>query len=333
MSFDWEGTTVGDSSTARFDVPAFIMASGYHVKIPVHVVTGNRAGPVVLVSTASHGDETWCVEYSRRLYINLTSGGHDFAGTILLVPVLNPIAVDAGTRNTPVDLHNLNRVFPGGLPGRSWFSDALAKVIADRIVVKTDVIVDCHSGDGNTANHYHHTANPNESAFHARVHEIALASGAEVIWEQPEQVGMLSHYAQSLGKTYIVPQYGGGTMLTDAHFQIAWRNLLNMLRVIEVVKGTPKRGATRIVVRQGGMVRPAHGGTFIPCFGIEMLGKTVAGGTILGRVHSPYDFSVLHELSAPYEHTEILQVRDRISKVQPGDYAFVVADRASGYAA
>ena len=331
MSFTWDGTKIGDATTARFDVPAFVMASGYHLQIPVHVVTGNRAGPAVLISCGSHGDELFSSEYCRRLLGYLVRDGHDFAGTMLLAPVLNPMALESGTRNTPVDFHNLNRVFPGSPAGKNWFTDMLARVIAERILPRADIIFDYHGGDGNTVIHYHYTTDPAKSDRDRQVHEVALASGAEVLWEHHESRGTLTNHGDALGKLCIVPEYGGGSFLRDDLFEKCYQDLLNMLRVLELVKGTPDRNRARIVVRTGTSLRPSHGGTFIPVCGTEMLGKSVPKGTLLGRVISPYDFSVLDEIRAPFEQTELMQIRDRISKVQPGEYAYIIGDGASGY--
>jgi hypothetical protein len=49
-------------------------------------------------------------------------------------------------------------------------------------------------------------------------------------------------------------------------------------------------------------------------------------------VHSPYDFSVLDECVAPFARTEMMQVRNRISKVHPGEYAYIIGDGDTGYA-
>jgi uncharacterized protein len=70
----------------------------------------------------------------------------------------------------------------------------------------------------------------------------------------------------------------------------------------------------------------------VPVVGLEVLGKSVPGGTVLGRVHSPYDFSVLDECVAPFARTEMMQVRNRISKVHPGEYAYIIGDGDTGYA-
>jgi predicted deacylase len=251
----------------------------------------------------------------------------------LLAPVLNPHAYEAGTRNTPIDLHNLNRVFPGSEPGRNWFTDTLARVIADRILPHTDIILDYHGGGSDTVIEYSYTANPEASGMARRVHELALASGAEVLWEHAEVRGTLTNCAEAMGKLCVVPEVGGGGAMLDLeYFDRAIARMVNMLKVAEVFAGTPHKDGPRVVVRRGASLRPAHGGTFIPVVGIEVLGKTVPGGTVLGRVVSPYSFETLDEIVAPFARTEMMQVRNRISKVHPGEYAYIVGDGESGYA-
>jgi predicted deacylase len=309
------------------------MASGYRLAIPIHVVNGRENGPVSLICAASHGEEVWSTEFCRRVKSHFENAlDYGFRGTILIAPVLNPLSFETGHRNTPIDLHNLNRVFPGTDRGKGWFTDHLASVIAEGIVSHADYVFDYHGGGQDTVIHYTYTVPP-DSERNRRIHEVALASGAEILWEHFEARGTLTNYAEQLGKLCIVPEVGGGGVITDlTTFPRAIEDLKNMLKVLEVLPGDVAQRAARVVVRQGGTVRPGHGGTFVPEVGIEVLGKTIPGGTVLGNVISPYTFEVLDTLIAPYPKTEILQLRNRISKVHPGEYAYIVGDGDSGYA-
>lgn len=332
MAFALHGVSVGKGESGFFEIPVCVMASGYRLTLPVHVVNGARPGPVTLICTATHGEELWSAEFARRSKHHFEQVlEHDFNGTILIAPVLNPHAFESGDRNTPIDLHNLNRVFPGSEPGAGWFSDQLAQVIAAELVRHADYLLDYHGGGPDTIIHYTYTV-PLDSDHNRRVHEVALASGAEVLWEHVESRGTLTNYADQLGKLCVVPEVGGGGVITDpAVFTKALADLENMLRVLEVLPGPVAASVARVVVRRGATVRPANGGTFVPEIGLEAIGKTVPGGTVLGRVISPYTFEVLDTLVAPFSKTEILQLRNRISKVHPGEYAYIVGDGDSGY--
>jgi predicted deacylase len=329
MGFVWNGSAVPAGTSACFEVPVCVMASGYRLTIPVHVVAGRRPGPVVLIAAGSHGEEVWSAEFVRRVHAFLVASDYAFAGTMLLAPVLNPHSFETGHRNTPIDLHNLNRVFPG--LERGWFSDILAKALADHLLPKADIILDYHGGGSDTLIHYTYTVPPT-SDRNRQIHEMALASGAEVLWEHIESRGTLSNYGEQLGKLCVVPEIGGGSLLTDpSYFEKGVADLVNMLRLVEVFDGQVQPSVCRVVVRKGGSVKPAHGGMYLPVVGAEFLGKSVPGGTVLGQVVSPYTFELLDELVAPYAKTELMQIRDRISKVHPGEYAFIIGDGDSGY--
>ena len=329
MSFEWNGTTIPAASAAFFSFPVCVMASGHEVAIPVHALTGRRPGPTLLISATSHGEELWSCEFVRRIHAYFISKDFDFAGTLLLAPNLNPQSFESGHRNTPIDLHNLNRVFPGS--ERGWYSEILSHSIAKHLLPKADIIFDYHGGGSDTVIHYTYTA-PQNSERNRQVHEIALASGAEVLWEHVESRGTLTNWGEELGKLCVTPEIGGGGLITDiAYFDKAIADLVNMMKVIEMVSGQPEASQVRIVVTKGRTLKPCHGGLFIPSIGLDMMGKSVPGGTLLGTVVSPYSFAVLDELFAPYEITEMMQIRNRISKVHPGDYAYIIGDGSSGY--
>ena len=332
MSFKWGDQTIGKGEKLFFQIPICTMASGYQLTLPVHIINGQRSGLAVLIVCTSHGDEFWSAEFCRRVYDFLIQSNHDFLGTIILVPVLNPLAFETGSRNTPIDNHNLNRVFPGSEFGSDWFTNCLAKVISEQILPKIDLLLDYHGGGSDTIIHYTYTLDPKKSEYNKRVHEIALASGAEILWEHVESRGTLSKCAEELGKLVIVPEVGGGGLILDLQlFDKAISDMVNMLSIPEIFKKKHISKKPRIVVREGKTVRPAHGGTFLPMVESSIIGKTVSKGTVLGHVVSPYTFERIDTLYAPFKKTEIMQVRNRISKVHPGDYSFIVGDGESGY--
>ncbi len=158
-----------------------------------------------------------------------------------------------------------------------------------------------------------------------------MASGAEILWEIIEVRGTLTAIAEAMGKLCVVPEIGGAILDVD-YFDRAVARMVNMLKVVDVFAGTPHTEGPRVVVRKGASLRPSHGGTFIPIAGLDVLGKSVSQGTVLGRVVSPYDFEQLDEIVAPFARKEVMQVRNRISKVHPGEYAYMIGDGESGYA-
>lgn len=331
MNFDFEGVEVRVGAPADFRIPVCTMASGHELTISLHVVPGTRRGQTILVAAGSHGEEVWSSEFVRRTRTWLEELDYDFAGTILLAPVLSPHSYELGIRNTPFDFHNLNRVFPGNEPGLGWYTEMIAHVIATSILPRADVVFDYHGGGADTVIRYHYTAAPTTDA-NRKVHEVALASGAQVLWEVNETRSTLTTHASTLGKLCIVPEVGGGGVADwEGSFGVALAELANMLTTLGIMEQPRDVRKARILVRRGSSVRPRHGGVFVPDVGADALGTSVEGGTLLGRVYSPHTFEFLDELRAPYPRTELMQVRTRVSRVHPGDYAYIVGDGESGY--
>jgi hypothetical protein len=68
------------------------------------------------------------------------------------------------------------------------------------------------------------------------------------------------------------------------------------------------------------------GGVLYPEIGLDQLGQEVRGGTLLGRVVSPYTFETLEEIRAPYERGVMILLRAAMMRVNPGDYGYMVAN-------
>ena len=63
---------------------------------------------------------------------------------------------------------------------------------------------------------------------------------------------------------------------------------------------------------------------------LEHIGQVVDEHTLLGRVISPYTFETLEEMRAPFRRSLMILLRGAITKVHPGDYAYMVANAESG---
>ena len=124
-------------------IPLTVLASGAEVQLVLHELAGRRGtGPTLGISAAIHGDEAVGVEILYHLRQRLDPAS--LRGRVLLLPVANPLAYQANTRNTPLDMTNLNRVFPGDPAG--WFTEHLADSITRRFLLVLVAYVDLHAG-------------------------------------------------------------------------------------------------------------------------------------------------------------------------------------------
>ena len=327
MAFELAGQRVESGANAILRIPVCTMADTHELSIAVHVLDSGRPGPTIAVVATHHGDEVFTIDLLRRLKTELL--GTEFLGTLLLVPLANPVSFAAGTRNTPTDMQNLNRVFPGNRDG--WFTDMLADAIWTHLVPRIDGLLDYHCGDVDSCIHYTYTLSP-ETALGQQVHELALLASAEILWETQLPAGSLAGLTTEQKIPTVVLEVGGGTAFGTDFMERGLAAALQILTKLGMLDGPVGRGPARVVCRKGGSLRPHHGGLFQPEVGLDALGGTVAGGTVLGRVLSPATFEELEVIKAPYRKTELMMVRSRMGKVAPGDYAYIVGDSDSGYA-
>ena len=125
-----------------------------HISIPVAeslsleavCFCGSRPGATLTVTAGVHGCEYVGIQALRELSGELEPGV--MSGNVILLPVANPSAFYAGSKQTvPEDGVNLNRAFPGDAAGSLAFR--LAHVLEKSLYPVSDFLADLHSGDCN----------------------------------------------------------------------------------------------------------------------------------------------------------------------------------------
>jgi len=125
-------------------LPVTTDLNGAPVEVVTHIASGARPGPVFTLLSMLHGNEWLSVLIIRRLLESLDL--KQVAGTILAVPVANPVAFLTGTRSIQDDSDSpdLNRAFGGPF---LWLCDQIAGVIERELLRKTDLMLDFHISD------------------------------------------------------------------------------------------------------------------------------------------------------------------------------------------
>jgi predicted deacylase len=298
-------------------LPLFTLANGHRVDLVAHVVTGSTAGPTLGLVAGVHGDEPVSVEIVRRIVLETAPA--ELAGTIIALPVANPYAVQHRTRNTPLDMQNLNRSMPGDPNG--LLTDQLADAICQRFVPRCDALIDLHSGGDFATVDY--------SYIHDTGADLARAYGREVLFRGAPHAGSLQEYALSRGIPVVLSELGGGQHDNERFVEKGVWGVRNVMRRLGMLSGTAESAPRQVTVDELITLRPHHGGFLYSSVSLGHLGKSVPRGELLGRVVSPYTFEVLEELRAPYDPTILVLVRTSFTTVDPGDYAFMVANGAT----
>jgi len=291
------------------------LAMGAPLRVPVHEVEGAAPGPCLGVSALLHGDEVTGPEVVRRVLESVDPG--KLRGRLRLVPVANPLAFQTLTRVTPgsIEISNLNRVFPAD-PGLD-LAARLAHALQTQFVDEITHLVDLHAGG---------TLPIVDYTISLRDVDAALAFGQTVVRQVDGYAGTMGALAAAQGKASVVAEIGGGYHRDPHYIELGVRGVFNVMRHLGMLDGRPELPERQIVVREMTTLRPGHGGLLYSQVGPGAMGHEVAGGTLLGRVVSPYTFETLEELRAPYPRNIVVLLRTGITPVNPGDYGYMLGN-------
>src|SRR5262249_49935572 len=148
-------------------------ASGAWVTVPVKVLIGTGARPRVVAVAGIHGDEAEGM--LALLDFWATCEPADLHGTVVLVPVANPMAMAAHARRSPIDGLDFNRTFPGRPDGTA--SEQLAHRLLHDVVSGADFLFTLHSwfATGDVVPYVEYPAGRAPLAVRSR--EAAIAAG------------------------------------------------------------------------------------------------------------------------------------------------------------
>lgn len=114
---------------------------GSYVELPAAIIKGNNSRVTTIIS-GQHGNE-WNGAYICQLvYENLEPS--QLNGTLVLLPIANPVAFRQGTRVAYPDGIDMNRVW--GLSRRRKSTEHLTELIFNKIILKSDYVFDLHTG-------------------------------------------------------------------------------------------------------------------------------------------------------------------------------------------
>jgi len=267
-------------------VPISTNSSAYGtVPIPITAVKQGK-GPTILLTGGVHGDEyegpIALSKLARRLTPEMVQG------RVLIVPALNLPAALAGTRLSPMDGLNLNRVFPGEANGS--ITSMIAHYVSTVLIPMADIVVDLHSG-GMTLEYLPtilmHEAE--DADWNRRTRAALLAFGAPIalISRELDNAVYLDTVAEKMGKIALSAELGGAGRLSTRTLTVAETGVTNLLQHFGIVKGAaPVTPATTRLLQTPDRecyVIAEEAGVYEPYFD---LGEEVKKGQVMGEIHS-----------------------------------------------
>lgn len=213
---------------------------GTHHTLDIITADSGLPGPTLGVIGAVHGDELEGPLAISQLLQNLET--ETIHGTLILLPVANPCAVAAGSRNSACDGQNLARVFPGRMDGTP--TEAMAALITEHVIRHCDGLIDLHSAGVSTVSPLliGYTAHP--GPLGDRAANMAHAFGADVVWSHPAPMppGRTLSAAETLGVPGIYTEATGGVTplddVVDAYAEGVIRVMQHLNMISDVVPET-----------------------------------------------------------------------------------------------
>ncbi len=304
-------------------VPVARLLSDHELSIAIQIVRGQKAGPTLGLLAGIHGDETPGVRILQQFLASINTA--ELAGTIIAVPVANPLAWAAQQRVTPeldVDHNNLARVFhtaDGPAPAYDAVTRQLAATLERTFFPAITHLIDFHCFGRDTAARLmlYRTSQPAKvraaSAAMARVFGLGVIQG--VVGGQ----GTTSALSAKLGIPTCVAEFGATRCHVNAEQAFVQEGVEGTQRVMAhlgMIDAAPEGPAQQWRVEQVTPIAPSSSGYFLPVYDLEDLytsehrqGIPVLAGEPLGYLFDTYTLQPLEPLISPHEGRLILLFR------------------------
>lgn len=297
------GTAIEPGSRHTIDLPIAELYTGDSVTMPVRVLRGKKAGPVLFVSAAVHGDELNGVEIIRRL-LRLPAMKR-LRGTLLAVPIVNVHGFLRQSRYMP-DRRDLNRSFPGSDTGS--VAGRTAHVFLSEIVKKADYGIDLHTG----AIHRPNLPQIRADLSKPDTMRLAQAFGAPLMLDAPPASGTLRDYTTRNKIPVLLYESGEALRFDEVAIRIGVSGVVRVMRALDMLPAVrktasrssvhahtsswmraPRSGILRSLVKLGATVRKGEAVALVadPFGEDETSIEAAFDGVVIGRLNLP----VVHE--------------------------------------
>ena len=253
----------------------------------------------IAIVTGVHGDELEgqyvCYELIRRL----TRGQADLGGIVDVYPALNPLGIDAVTRQIPMYELDMNRIFPGSEGGTPW--EHMAKQVVEDIA-GADLCIDIHSSDIFLREIPQVRLSPD---FAAKLMPYAKLLNTDIIWvgnNASARPSSLSYTLNSMGTPCLVVEMGAGMKITKEMGDQLLDGIFALMARMDMWTGVVS-GVSNPMVSTDGEVSIIHcnkSGIFMPA--IDQWAGIVKGDHI-GDVLNVFTGNIEEEIFSPVSGT------------------------------
>jgi len=230
IDLDAEGKQIG-----YLRLPHSVHRSAYGW-LPIPIASIKRGnGPVVIVSAGTHGDEYEGQIIVSRMIREIEADM--VSGQLILLPMANAPAAEAGMRTSPLDDGNLNRLYPGDPTGTP--TQIIAHYIENVLLARADYMIDLHSGGTSLV---YDGANmmglePRDAEEEKHVTDLLKAFGLpRAFLYQPNSVNVTAA-ARRQNAICFLTELGGGGGVNPALVKQGMQGVLHLLGFVKLLSG------------------------------------------------------------------------------------------------
>lgn len=283
--------------------------------VKVRIGRVGSGSPVGLLTASVHGDEgPWGTRAIAKLLAETPLS--DLKGSLRVVPVTHPLAMEADSRYTALDVLDLNSSFPGSATGSH--TQRLAAVLAEHAVNGADVVLDVHGGGSWCVNCFVYRFEGS--------HDLADWIGAPYVINGPDRPTSLTGYARSKGAKGVWIEMGGrGTQeeIWADRIALGLRRALGKSGVLveaDLPEPTSRLGGSTTPIRA------SQPGLYLPVVGEADLGSIVPQGTVIGHLLDPVTNDIIETFTTPYPKSALTLLRPYLARIEGGGLAGAVAE-------
>lgn len=257
-------------SKESFRLQTLTLPAGLDVGLIGGAVIGDGDGPLVCAVGSQHGNE-WNGQLAcHEIYRSLSPVG--LRGTVLLLPVLNPLAFLEKRRTSGIDLTDMNRVWVRRSLRKP--TEQLARLLFDGVLRRSNYLFDLHSGGPGEYL-------PSVAVLGQERFPLAQTLGlSHVLVAGNGHEGGLVDTATRAGIDSFLVELGGGRRLQPHHVDRFVSGFQNFLRYTRMADGEVEQHDPTLVSKKTWVPSPVTG-LFEP---LVTLGQTISQGQPLCRV-------------------------------------------------
>jgi len=286
----------GQKSTGAIEVPA---GSDAGISIPVVVINGAKAGPVLALVSGLHGTEYASIIALEQIIGRLDP--NEISGAVIILPLVNINSFNQKVPHVnPIDRKSMNRFYPGNPAGTQ--TERASYLITKEVVDKCDHLIDLHGGDlDESLRAYAYWSRTGNAAVDRTSKEMVLAFGLDHIIisedrpKDPAASRYLENTATTRGKASITAEAGHAGIVDPDDVDALMNGCLNVMRYLKMLPGQYKPVENPVWIARVATVTSDLRGIFYPSV---KRGTYVGKGMRLGYVTDFYGNPVF-EARAP----------------------------------